>query len=344
MKQVEIFLYDQVVGLDVMGPLEVFTSANQIRELQHKPPAYQVTLSAETPGLVTLSSGIQLKAERSLFPPCDTDLTSDDNLVFPSAKDSQNPQTLQNDYFMLVGSVIAPDLVQNTELIRQLSAKARAARCQVSVCTGAFLLAATGLLNGKLCTTHWYYSERLAKMFPEVNVDADALYIQQDTVCSSAGVSAGIDLSLALVEQDYGVELAMDVARSLVLYMRRPGHQSQFSTPVSLRKKAGHHFNRLHDWLLDNLRAALSVEQMAEYCRMSPRNFARRFTRTTGVTPAKYLEQLRLSQARGLLESTQLSVEAVALDTGFGREERLRRVFLKNLGVTPSIYRQHFNG
>ncbi len=319
MKQVEIFLYDQVVGLDVMGPLEVFTSANHIRQLQGKTSAYQVMLSAEEEGLVTLSSGVQLKAERSVV------------------------QSADNDYFMLPGGFVAPDLVLNTELIETLSAKARSAKRQVSVCTGAFLLAATGLLDGKSCTTHWYYSERLAEMFPKVKVDAEAIYIQQGNVYSSAGVSAGIDLSLALVEQDYGVEVAMDVARSLVLYMRRPGSQSQFSAPVSLRQKAGNHFYRLHDWLLDNLCAALSVEQMAEYCRMSPRNFARRFTQVTGITPAKYLEQLRLSQARGLLESTQLSVEAVALDTGFGREERLRRVFLKTLGVTPSIYRQHFN-
>ena len=319
MKQVEIFLYDQVVGLDVMGPLEVFTSANHIRRLQGKAPAYQVTLSAEEAGLVTLSSGVQLKA------------------------DSPVVQSADNDYFMLMGSFVAPDLALNTELIETLSTKATLAQCQVSICTGAFLLAATGLLDGKACTTHWYYSERLAEMFPKVKVDSEAIYIQQGSVYSSAGVSAGIDLSLALVEQDYGVELAMGVARSLVLYMRRPGSQSQFSTPVSLRQKAGSRFNHLHDWLLDNLCGPLSVEQMAEYCRMSPRNFARRFTQTAGVTPAKYLEQLRLLQARSLLESTPLSVEAVAWDTGFGREERLRRVFLKNLGVTPGIYRQHFN-
>ena len=318
MLDIEIFIYDQVIALDVTGPMEVFTAANHICQLQGKPPAYRVFLSALTPGLIRLSSGAELYARESLtdLPPCD--------------------------YFILPGSFITPEMIRDKPLVNRLTAKARASSKQVSVCTGTFLLAATGLLDNKSCTTHWHYAQQLAECFPTLKVNADAIYIQSGSVYSSAGVTAGIDLALALVEQDYGADLAMAVARSLVLYMRRPGGQSQFSEPMQLRHKTGERFNKLHDWLQENIRSALSVEQMADFCRMSPRHFARRFTDTVNITPAKYLEQLRLTKARELLETTNLSIEAVALDTGFGREERLRRTFLKILGVTPGLYRQHF--
>lgn len=327
MKNIEIFIYEQAIGLDVMGPLEVFSTANYIRNLQGKSPAYKVVLSAEDAGLVTLSSGVAIQATRRL---------ADDS---ERGKDRSKGDS---DYFILSGGFVAPQLAEDKDLVARLTQRAKTSKYQVSICTGTFLLAATGLLDGKNCTTHWHYADQLAIRYPELNVNGDAIYIQDDTTYSSAGVTAGIDLALALLEQDYGAELAMEVARSLVLYRHRPGCQSQFSTPLSLRQKAGKSFYKLHDWLQSNIQLPVSVEQMADFCRMSPRNFARRFTETTQITPAKYLEQLRLSQARELLESTPLTIESIALDTGFGREERLRRTFLKTLGVTPSLYRQHF--
>jgi len=343
MKSIEIFIYEQAIGLDVMGPLEVFSAANYIRNLQGKPPAYEVVLSAQESGLVTLSSGVAVQATRTLGDDYSFgNKLSDKGSHKSTEKGTEKGNERYSDYFILTGGFVAPQLAEDTDLVARLTQRAKASKYQVSICTGTFLLAATGLLDGKNCTTHWHYADQLAARYPELNVNGDAIYIQDDTTYSSAGVTAGIDLALALLEQDYGAELAMEVARSLVLYRHRPGCQSQFSTPLSLRQKAGKSFYKLHDWLQSNIQLPVSVEQMADFCRMSPRNFARRFTEITQITPAKYLEQLRLSQARELLESTPLTIESIALDTGFGREERLRRTFLKTLGVTPSLYRQHF--
>jgi len=319
MYNLEIFIYDQAVGLDIMGPLEVFAAANVIYQQQGKDePAYHVVLSADKAGLITLSSGVQIQATRSLG------------------------RGAGSDYFMLVGGFDFESLCGDRRLLDRLRKRAARSRRLVSICTGAFLLAAAGLLEGKACTTHWGFSQRLAREYPSINVHPDAIYIQDGDTYSSAGVTAGIDLALALVEQDYGVQLAMEVARSLVLYLRRPGGQSQFSSPLALRQSVGTSFSALHNWLLEDISRAVQVEQMADYCCMSPRHFARRFAEETGMTPAKYLEKLRLEHARELLESTSQTVESIALRTGFGREERLRRTFLKILGVSPSIYRQHF--
>lgn len=313
-----MFVYDQAAGLDVSGPLEVFSAVNHLRAGQGKPAAYDIKISAPEAGSLTLSSGMQMQAPLRLG----------DNY--------------SSDYFVVVGGFTSEQLSQDKDLVARIRRRAQRSACQVSVCTGAFILAAAGLLDRRSCTTHWRFTQKLAQDYPALKVDHDAIYVQSGSTYTSAGVTAGIDLALALVEQDFGAETAMEVARYLVLYLRRPGGQSQFSEPMALRQKAGQDFSELHDWLLEKLDTVLSVELMADHCHMSPRHFARRFVEVTGVSPARYLEQLRLTQARELLESSALSVEAIALQVGFAREERLRRVFLKNLGVTPSVYRQHF--
>ena len=218
----------------------------------------------------------------------------------------------------------------------------RHAKQIISVCSGAFIPAACGMLKGKKVTTHWSVADDLARKYPDIKVTPDAIYIRDDNIYSSAGVTAGIDLALALVEEHHGSQLAMDVARILVLYLRRPGRQSQFSAPMKLRAKAGSKFSKLHDWILENLKQSLCVESLAEYVAMSPRNFSRIFSKTTGMSPGKYVESMRLEHARELLESGDSSVETVAKESGFIREERLRRVFLRQLGITPSQYRFHF--
>jgi transcriptional regulator GlxA family with amidase domain len=179
---------------------------------------------------------------------------------------------------------------------------------------------------------------------PERATDGrNAIYVEDGDVYTSAGVTAGIDLALALVERDYGADIAIETARNLVLYFRRPGNQSQFSTPIELRKKAGNRFQKLHDWLLANIsRPELQIDTLAEFMAMSPRHFSRCFRQQTGMTPGKYLETIRLEKARELLGATTQSIKSVAYLCGFQQEERLRRLFIKQLGITPSQYRYHF--
>ncbi|MGH1372548.1 MAG: GlxA family transcriptional regulator [Cellvibrionaceae bacterium] len=318
MKTIEIFIYDQAAGLDVMGPLEVFSAANFLRHQSGQKPAYNVRIAAAQKGLVTLSGGVQLHAM--------------DRLTAGTALD----------YLVVVGGLGYLSQLDDAPLMKRLSDRCEDANKVVSICTGAFLLAEIGLLDGKSCTTHWRCVDELAQRYSSVEVNPDAIYVEDQGVFSSAGVTAGIDLALALVEQDYGAALALDVARDLVLYLRRPGGQSQFSAPQKLRHVVGDDFSALHDWLMTDLQRVVSVELMASFCSMSPRNFARKFVEKTSLTPARYLENLRVERARELLESTTLSIEAISSQAGFWREERMRRSFLKVFGVTPTIYRSHF--
>ncbi|NIB41759.1 GlxA family transcriptional regulator [Pseudomaricurvus alkylphenolicus] len=320
MLTVEMLIYPQAAALDVIGPMDVFAAANIVHGSQGKGGAYQLVLSAANKGLVRTSSGVALDAHRQLG---DGD---------------------GSDYLMVAGGLGFDSARRDAALIKRLEERAGRSSRLASVCTGAFLLAEAGLLDGRQCTTHWRFTEQLGREYPDLNVHPDAIYLQDGSISTSAGVTAGIDLALALVEQDYGAELALEVARDLVLYLRRPGSQSQFSAPLELRQRAGSDFSALHDWLLSDLQRPASVEDMAAFCCMSPRHFARQFNHVTGMTPARFLERLRLERARELLESTQMSSEAISVSAGFGREERLRRVFLKTLGVTPGIYRHHFHG
>ena len=182
----------------------------------------------------------------------------------------------------------------------------------------------------------------LTEQYPDLYVNPDAIYIKDGDTYTSAGITAGIDLALALVAEDYGSTMSLEVARVLVLYMHRSGGQSQFSAPMELRKKGGEEFSKLHDWVLENIEKPLLIENLAEYSLMSPRNFSRNFKEKTGITPGKYVELLRLGKARELLESSKQGIDLIAQTCGFQKEERMRRVFIRNLGITPSQYRTHF--
>ncbi len=323
MKKVEIFLFDGADGMDVMGPLEVFSSATETFKYQGiVNKGYEVVFSAVKPGRIKLASGLEVIAEHAI-----ASGDKSDYLVVPGGIDVQR---------------IIKNGVENERIVEQLGSGVSRAKCIVSICTGAFFLARLGLLNGRRCTTHWRYADRLAEHYPLVDVNADAIYVEDGNIFTSAGVTAGIDLALALVEKDYGSKVAVDVARNLVLYLRRPGNQSQFSAPIELRNKAGDMFCKLHDWMLVNIDSALNVEALADFMAMSPRHFARLFASETGITPGKYIELMRIEKARELLSATSQSVSAIASLSGFHREERMRRIFIKNLGVTPSQYRCHF--
>jgi transcriptional regulator GlxA family with amidase domain len=318
-KSVELVLFPQANGLDITGPLEVFSVASKIVRTSKPGEGYEVLFTGEKPGPVTLESGLSVNVEKRCG---ETDTA--DYLVIPGGSD---PAGFSSDQ----------------QRLSYLGERAKRAHRIVSICTGAFILAKLGLLNGRRCTTHWRYASTLAEQYPSIDVCENAIYIEDGNVFTSAGVTAGIDLALALVERDYGADIAIETARALVLYFRRPGNQSQFSTPIELRKKAGSRFRELHEWLLENIsRPELQVETLADFMAMSPRHFSRCFHRQTGMTPGKYLESIRLEKARELLGTTTGSIKSIAYLCGFPQEERLRRLFIKQLGITPSQYRCHF--
>ncbi|WP_409937532.1 GlxA family transcriptional regulator [Paraburkholderia sp. BCC1885] len=232
------------------------------------------------------------------------------------------------------------------ELVAWLARRAPQVRRVCSVCTGAFYLAAAGLLDGRRATTHWRDAAQLARRFPTVEVDADPIFIRDvrdgRAVWTSAGVTAGIDLALALIEEDLGHAVAMQAARRLVVFMKRPGGQSQFSAALAAQASAGGPFEALHSWMAANLRDDLSVERLAERTRMSPRTFARRYVDEVGRTPARTVAALRLEAASRWLAESRRPLKRIALECGFGSEQNLRRAFMRRFGVLPLDYRERF--
>ncbi|MGH7603264.1 MAG: GlxA family transcriptional regulator, partial [Gemmatimonadaceae bacterium] len=210
------------------------------------------------------------------------------------------------------------------------------------VCTGALLLAEAGLLDGKKATTHWKYCEMLASRYPDIDVNPDPIFVRDGNVYTSAGVTAGMDLSLALVEEDHGSRLALEVARDFVLYLRRPGGQAQFSTALSMQSTDRDPFQELVPWVLDNLTKELTVSALAEHASMSPRNFARVFTKEMRSTPALFVERLRVEAARRRLEESRHGLKAIAAECGFKTVSSMRSAFQRLLGAPPSQYRERF--
>ena len=248
------------------------------------------------------------------------------------------------DTLMIPGAMGAMNAVlADRKLLTWIARQGRRARRVCSVCAGGRLLAASGLAEGRRMVTHWAHCAVLQEQNPGVKVEQDPIYIEDGPVWSSAGVSAGIDLALALVEQDFGRDLAMAVARQHVVFMKRPGGQSQFSTMLEAQIAGKNTFARLHEWAIERLGDRnLNVDQLAAHAGMSPRNFARVYTATTGRTPSKAIEFMRLEEARRLLEDTDKSVDEISDQIGFGSTERMRMTFQRNLKVSPRDYRLRF--
>jgi transcriptional regulator GlxA family with amidase domain len=303
-----------VQALDVTGPAEVFSAAAR---LGHAP--YEVTLAAPQAQPIATSSGFDFVPGSSL-----------DAVVEPI------------DTLIVAGGMGVAAALEDEALIGWLKETAPNARRTASVCNGAFLLAQAGLLDGRRATTHWAACDELARRHPNVEVDPDPIFVRDGRVATSAGVTAGIDLALSLVEEDAGADAALDVARWLVLFLQRPGGQAQFSAGLSRPPAERAPLRDLQAWLPDNLGADLSVEALARRAFMSPRNFARTFRREVGVTPAVYVAELRLERARLELESGALAVEEIARRCGFGTVETMRRAFRRRLAVSPSEYRRRF--
>ena len=316
---VVFLIYPGVKLLDLAGPLQVFADAARSGGGL---PAYRTKI-------VSLDGGT---------------VPSDTAVALPSAPLTALA-TEPIDTLLVVGGNGVFAALQDARLVEGLQGLAARSRRVGSICSGAFLLAAAGLLSGKRAATHWEYCNRLAAYDPDIQVEDDSIYVEDGGVWTSAGVTAGIDLALAMVAQDLGRPRAMALARNLVTFMVRPGGQSQFS-PVLARQSADAEgrFDALHDWMATNLEADLRVEALADQAGMSPRTFARLYAEHTGQTPAKAVEAMRVEAARGLLETTDLPVAQVALRCGFGDDERLRRAFLRSLQVPPAAYRERFKG
>jgi len=312
--------YEEVGLLDLSGPQTVFWAAdNRMRE--RNLPGYERHTASLHGGIVRTAEGLEVGTRKlSEFP-----LDAIDTIVVPGSPEMPRVQ------------------MQLRELTDWLHTASRHVRRTAAVCSGTFLLAQAGLLNGKRAATHWAMCDLLQERFPSIEVDRDAIFVRQHTVWTSAGVTAGIDLAMALVEADCGHEVVMQVARELVVFLKRPGGQNQFSELLQAQSEEGESIERLHLWLMDNLALEpLSVQMMAEQMNMSPRNFARVYKQKTGRTPAKGVEVLRLEAARRMLESSSRGVEQIARLCGFGNEERLRTVFQRTLGVAPRDYRKRF--
>ncbi len=314
MRRVAILAFPGVQTLDVHGPAEVFATASAIAG----GGAYATEVVATQAGPLP-SSSVTLHADRSLD---DCRERLDTLLVAGGA------------------GVVAAE--RDEELIAWIAAAAARARRVASVCTGAFLLARAGLLEGRRATTHWSACAQLASRYPGVEVDPDPIFVRHGPVITSAGVTAGMDLALALVEEDLGRELALEVARWLVLFVKRPGGQAQFSAALAAQAARREPLRELQDWIPAHLEADLSVPALARRACMSERNFARAFRHETGLTPAAYVELTRVERARMELESGRQPVEVVARRAGFGTVETMRRAFRRRVGASPSDYRQRF--
>ena len=308
--------------LDLVGPLQVFARAAEFfaRENSGSPPIYSVEV-------------VSISSHRSLIANCGLRITAD--RTFREARG-------KIDTLLVAGGEAIEKNEMSPEAVRWLKRISGRIRRVGSVCTGAMLLARAGLLDGRRATTHWNWCQTLIKRAPRAEIDPDPIFIRDENVYTSAGVTAGMDLALALVEEDHGSRLALQVARNLVLYLRRPGGQSQFSAALSLQLTDRKPLRELEAWVLDNLNKPLTVPLLAQRVAMSPRNFARIFTKEMRITPAKFIERLRVEVARRRLEESQNSMETIADECGFGNVNSMRNVFQRTLKIGPGQYRRHF--
>jgi transcriptional regulator GlxA family with amidase domain len=301
-------------SLDVLGPVEVFRHASlEVAD------AYRVEVVG--PGdneTITMENGLRLGVAPLPEPPP------------------------RHDTLMVAGGEGARAAVRDAAIVDWIARASRRAQRTASVCTGAYLLAAAGLLDDRRATTHWAFCEDLADSYTNVRVEADPVFVREGSVWTSAGVTAGIDLSLALVEEDLGPAVALAVARALVVFLKRPGGQAQFSGALAAQQAARPELRDLQAWISGHLEEELTVPVLAERALMSERSFARAFQREVGQTPAAYVEALRIERARNLLEDGAPSLEAVAQSSGFASAEVLRRAFHRRVGVSPADYRDRF--
>lgn len=314
-RRIEILAFPDSQLLDVTGPLQVFATANDLAAFSGEATPYEIAVVSDRSEIRT-SSGLVLATSSlsSLHTPVDT--------------------------LIVAGGWGINAACENRDLVEWIAGRSQTARRTASVCSGAFLLATAGLLDGRRAVTHWQRCAEFTKRFPLVHLDPDPIFIRDGDVWTSAGVTAGIDLALALVESDLGRKAALAVGRQLVVFLKRPGGQAQFSTALSLQETDGR-FDQLHTWIMENLNRPLPLPALAERANMSLRSFSRHYRQVTGRTPARAIEEIRIETARTLLEEG-LSVARVSKRCGFGSEETMRRAFSRRFGTSPQTYRERF--
>jgi len=310
--------FDGIQVLDVTGPLEVFSLAGRllVERGEAARPAYDVLLVARSAGPLMTSSGLVLLSHCAFA------------------------ELGEVDTLLVSGGVGTRAALQDPVLLRWLATHAPRARRYGSVCTGALLLAGAGLLEGRRVTTHWAFMPQLAALAPGASIEPDAIFVRDGRLWTSAGVTAGMDMALAMVEQDWGRRLALDVAHQLVMYLKRHGGHAQLSATLAAQSSSVEgQFRSLVSWIFNNLAADLSIERLAKRSEMSIRNFSRRFREETGLTPAKFVEQARFEAARRMLAEGDDALASIAGHCGFGSAETLRRVFVRRTGMSPAAYR-----
>ncbi len=308
-RAVGFLIFDGFQILDAAGPIAAFEIAGA-----HARGAYRLSVLARRAGAVASSSGATMTA-----------------IAFAAAP--------RFDTLVVAGGLGTYEALKDEAILACLREAARDCRRVASVCSGAFLIAEAGLLDGKRATTHWSRSRQFAQRYPGVRLEPDRIFVRDGKIWSSAGITAGVDLALALIAEDLGEPVAHRVAQQLVVYRRRPGGQSQFSALLEMERPEGR-FGPLLGWARERLDETLTVERLAERAAMSPRNFARRFAEETGVTPARAVERLRVEAARERVEGGRAPIDAIAAETGFGDPERMRRAFLRAYGQPPQALRR----
>lgn len=312
-RKIGLLLFEDFTAMDVSGPLEVFASVSEVTSNSYE----LLTVGLEV-GVVRAESGIGFVADMSI-----DQVAQLDTLVIPGGKGTRNKALQQT---------LAPWL-------QALSANCRRI---VSVCTGSFILASSGLLDGQAATTHWAFVDEFRQRFPAVKLSEDALFIINDGLATSAGIASGIDLSLKLVENDLGSAVAAKVARFMVVHFRRAGSQAQYSEPLQYQNKVEGKFASLTGWILDNLTSDLSLQALADRCDMSMRNFCRCFNQQMGCAPGRYVESLRLDYARQLLVEKNWPISRVAAACGYDSADVFRRAFERRFVVSPKAYKANF--
>lgn len=315
--KVGMVLFPRFQLLDIAGPADAF---GEVRVLSHGESEYELMTIGTTRGTVTSSSGVTVTPDRTIFDPCpplDTVILPGGLGIFDAAEDS----------------TLTDWLVRQASLARRMG----------SICNGVFALGSAGLIDHKTVTTHWMDAANLAQKYPRATVEPDRIYVKDGRLYSTAGVTAGIDLALTLIEEDFGRQMALDVAKYLIVYLRRAGGQSQFSPLLATQAGASSQVDELQSFMVENLKAPHTLESLAQRLHMSPRNLSRIFRKECGVTPMEFLTDARIDAARRLLENTEMAMKEVAFECGFDSADALRRVFSHRLRITPVEYRQRFH-
>ena len=317
-KRVGFLVYPGIQALDLAGPMDAFAAAVMEDGDGRVSRCYETITIGLDAKIVAAESGLSIKPQYTLrtAPRLDT-------LVIPGGAGMRDPKT-------------------GAKAAAWIGGRARQLRRIAAVCTGVYGLAPSGLLDGRRVATHWQYAQDLQRRFPALNVEPDPLFVKDGAFYTSAGITAGIDLSLALIEEDFGPSVALSVARELVVYLKRPGGQAQYSEPLKFQTQSADRMADIASWIVANLQKNLSVEALAARAKLCPRQFTRRFRLAFGTTPAAFVESARIEEAQRRLAGYQGTVERVASSVGFRSDDVLRRTFERRLGITPSAYRTRF--